>query len=143
MSWWELRLRWQWDPLRSDPRFQKIVSEPEPSVLAMLRDLTAYLRHSLAGINQTVVTVEAEVEGLAAYLRVQEPRFGTRLRTKIHVGRGAASHRITSFLLQPIVSHCACGVKRFLDIALLEQTFLLRIVRPNSGQEICLQFEPN
>ena len=33
MSWSELRLRWQWDPLRSDPRFQKIVSEPEPPTI--------------------------------------------------------------------------------------------------------------
>jgi serine/threonine protein kinase len=26
----ELRLRWQWDPLRTDPRFQKILEAPEP-----------------------------------------------------------------------------------------------------------------
>jgi serine/threonine-protein kinase len=26
----DLRLRWQWDPLRSDPRFQAIVNGPEP-----------------------------------------------------------------------------------------------------------------
>jgi tetratricopeptide (TPR) repeat protein len=30
MSWWELRLRWEWDPLRGDPRFQKIIAAPEP-----------------------------------------------------------------------------------------------------------------
>ncbi|MEO8440315.1 MAG: protein kinase [Spartobacteria bacterium] len=30
MSLWDLRLRWQWDPLRSNPRFQKILSAPEP-----------------------------------------------------------------------------------------------------------------
>jgi tetratricopeptide (TPR) repeat protein len=26
----DLQLRWQWDPLRNDPRFQKIVTAPEP-----------------------------------------------------------------------------------------------------------------
>ena len=26
----DLRLRWQWDPLRNDPRFQKILASPEP-----------------------------------------------------------------------------------------------------------------
>ena len=30
MSWWELRLRWQWDPLRENPRFQEILATPEP-----------------------------------------------------------------------------------------------------------------
>ena len=30
MSLWELRLRWQWDPLRSDPRFQKLLAAAEP-----------------------------------------------------------------------------------------------------------------
>jgi len=29
----ELRLRWQWDPLRNDPRFQKIVAGPEPKTV--------------------------------------------------------------------------------------------------------------
>jgi hypothetical protein len=26
----ELRPRWEWDPLRNDPRFQKILAGPEP-----------------------------------------------------------------------------------------------------------------
>jgi TolB-like protein/Flp pilus assembly protein TadD len=29
----DLRLRWQWDPLRKDPRFQKILNEPEPKTV--------------------------------------------------------------------------------------------------------------
>ena len=33
MSLWELRLAWQWDPLRSDPRFKKILSAPEPQTI--------------------------------------------------------------------------------------------------------------
>jgi serine/threonine-protein kinase len=30
ISWRELQLAWQWDPLRNDRRFQRIVSDPEP-----------------------------------------------------------------------------------------------------------------
>jgi tetratricopeptide (TPR) repeat protein len=29
----ELRLRWQWDPLRNDPRFKKILAGPEPKTV--------------------------------------------------------------------------------------------------------------
>jgi len=29
----DLRLRWQWDPLRKDPRFQKILAGPEPATV--------------------------------------------------------------------------------------------------------------
>ena len=29
----ELRLRWQWDPLRTDSRFQKILAGPEPKTV--------------------------------------------------------------------------------------------------------------
>jgi two-component system LytT family sensor kinase len=81
------------------------IPEHPSAALAMLRDLTAYLRHSLDGINQTVVTVEAEVGGLSAYLRVQQARFGERLRTKFDMAPEAGSRRIASFLLQPLVEN--------------------------------------
>jgi hypothetical protein len=29
----ELRLRWQWDKLRGDPRFQKLLDGPEPKTI--------------------------------------------------------------------------------------------------------------
>jgi len=29
----DLRQRWEWDPLRNDPRFEKILAEPEPKTL--------------------------------------------------------------------------------------------------------------
>jgi tetratricopeptide (TPR) repeat protein len=33
ISWWELRLGWEWDPMRKDPRFQKILADPEPATI--------------------------------------------------------------------------------------------------------------
>ena len=81
------------------------IPEHPAAALAMLRDLTAYLRYSLDGINQTVATVEAEVGGIDAYLRVQQARFGNRLRTTINVDPAASSRRIASFLLQPLVEN--------------------------------------
>jgi len=81
------------------------IPEHPTAALDMLRNLTAYLRHSLDGISHTVVTVESEVTGLAAYLAVQKARFGDRLQTRLDVAPEAMSHRIASFLLQPLVEN--------------------------------------
>lgn len=99
--------------LQLDPHFlfntlngvaEEIPDHPA-AALAMLRDLTAYLRHSLAGIHQPVVAASVEAEALAAYLRIQKARFGPRLGTRIDVEPEAASCRIASFLLQPLVEN--------------------------------------
>ncbi|MDB5489925.1 MAG: hypothetical protein JWQ58_3640, partial [Reyranella sp.] len=81
------------------------IPEHPAAALDMLRNLTAYLRHSLDGINHTVVTVEAEVGGLTAYLGVQKARFGERLRTRLDVAPETTRRHIASFLLQPLVEN--------------------------------------
>ena len=81
------------------------IPEHPAAALAMLRDLNTYLRHSLDGIHQTVMSVEAEVAGTSAYLRVQQARFGQRLRVTLHLDPAAAPRRIASFLLQPLVEN--------------------------------------
>jgi LytS/YehU family sensor histidine kinase len=81
------------------------VPEHPAAALAMLRNLTGYLRHSLDSINQTVVTVGFEVGGLSAYLGVQKARFGERLKAIIDVTPEAAQRGIASFLLQPLVEN--------------------------------------
>jgi two-component system LytT family sensor kinase len=132
--------------LQLDPHFlfnalngvaEEIPEHPD-AALAMLRDLTAYLRHSLDGINQTVVTVDAEVGGLAAYLRVQQARFGDRLRTKLHTDPAAASRRIASFLLQPLVENAVKygrrenGLELGIDIRLVGDALQVEIENTGS-----------
>src|SRR4029079_6507541 len=96
-----LRLELEELRLQLDPHFlfnalngvAEEIPEHPAARLALLRDLTTYLRNSLDvvrnlppyprnssdGIKQTIVTVDAEVEGLSAYLGVQRARFGERL----------------------------------------------------------------
>jgi LytS/YehU family sensor histidine kinase len=81
------------------------IPEHPAAALDMLRNLTAYLRHSLDGINHTVVTVEGEISGLTAYLAVQKARFGDRLRTRLDVAPDVGHRRIASFLLQPLIEN--------------------------------------
>ncbi|HEY2712608.1 MAG TPA: protein kinase [Chthoniobacterales bacterium] len=33
LAFWDLRVRWQWDPLRNDARFQQILAGPEPATI--------------------------------------------------------------------------------------------------------------
>lgn len=128
--------------LQLDPHFlfnalngvaEEIPEHPE-AALAMLRDLTAYLRHSLDGIDRTVVTVEAEVGGLNAYLGVQRARFGDKLRARIDLEPGVASRRIASFLLQPLVENAVKHGRR-------EQGVDLRIAIRGTGQTLHVEVE--
>lgn len=128
--------------LQLDPHFlfnalngvaEEIPDHPE-AALAMLRDLTAYLRHSLDGIDRTVVTVEAEVGGLNAYLGVQRARFGDKLRARIDLEPGAASRRIVSFLLQPLVENAVKHGRR-------EQGVDLRIDIRSVGETLHIEVE--
>src|ERR687898_545325 len=87
-----LRLELEELRLQLDPHFlfnalngvAEEIPEHPAAALAMLRNLTTYLRNSLDSIHQTIVTVDTEIEGLSAYLGVQRARFGERLRTHIH-----------------------------------------------------------
>ena len=131
--------------LQLDPHFlfnalngvaEEIPDHPD-AALAMLRDLTAYLRHSLDGINHTVMPVETEVAGLAAYLRVQQARFGERLKVMMQVEPQAASRRIASFLLQPLVENAVKHGRRDhgleLRIDVRTQGDVLRVEIENTG----------
>jgi hypothetical protein len=131
--------------LQLDPHFlfnalngvaEEIPDHPD-AALAMLRDLTAYLRHSLDGINHTVMPVETEVAGLAAYLRVQQARFGERLKVLMQVEPAATPRRIASFLLQPLVENAVKhgrrdhGLELGIDIRIAGDA--LRIEIENTG----------
>jgi len=113
------------------------IPEHPAAALDMLRNLTAYLRHSLDGINHTVVTVEGEVAGLMAYLGVQKARFGDRLHTRLDMMPEATQCRIASFLLQPLVENAVKhgrrddGLDLRVDIRLVGET--LHVEVENTG----------
>lgn len=121
-------LRLELDQLRLqlDPHFlfnalngiAEEVPDRPGAALAMLRDLAAYLRHSLDGIGQTVATVDAEIGGLEAYLGVQKARFGDRLQVRFDVDPVARSRAIASFLLQPLVENAVKHGRRDAGLAI-------------------------
>ncbi|MBS9477706.1 histidine kinase [Ancylobacter sp. VKM B-3255] len=114
------------------------VPEHPAAARAMLRDLTDYLRHVLTGIRTPVVPVEAEVAALAAYLRIQQARFGERLRISVELDPGATGRRIANSLLQPLAENAVEHGDRSdvleLAVAVRLEGDKLRIDITNSGR---------
>lgn len=114
------------------------VPEHPAAALAMLRDLTDYLRHVLAGIRTPVVPVEEEVAALAAYLRIQQARFGVRLRVEVTMEPGAAGRCLPNSLLQPLaenaVEHGDRSDVLVLTVRVAREGEALRIEIGNTGR---------
>jgi hypothetical protein len=81
------------------------IPEHPDAALAMLRDLSTFLRRSLTGMDLTIATVADEAEALASFLRIQEARFGARLTARVDFDAAAGARPIPSFLLQPLVEN--------------------------------------
>ena len=73
--------------------------------IAMIGDLTTYLRHVLAGLRTPVVSVRSEIEGLSAYLRLQQARFGDRVSVHLSVDPTATNRSVANLLFQPLIEN--------------------------------------
>ncbi len=130
------RLRLQLNPhfvLNALNAIGEEIPEHPDAALAMLRDLAVFLRQTLAGVDLTIVTVGAEAEALASYLRVQEARFGPRLRVRLEIDAAAAARSIPSFLLQPLVEN---AIEHGQRAPSLEVVVALRA--EGEGLEVCV-----
>jgi len=81
-----------------------LLKQTEPAN-AMLTRLSSFLRHTLVMQPASKVTVAQEVETLKLYLDIERMRFEERLRTDFRVDPDAATARIPSLLLQPLVEN--------------------------------------
>ena len=113
------------------------IVENSTSAIDMLRNLTDYLRYSLSSIEDTVVKVETEIEAIKNYLAIEEARFGPRLNYKIDVSAQAASHKIVSFLLQPLIENAIKHGSRdfilYLNLEITLSESALKIEIKNTG----------
>ncbi len=78
----------------------------------MVNELSDYLRYSLDHRKDPFVPLSAEVRSMEAYLRIQNARFGDRLKFSIDIAPDAGSRAVPCFLLQPLVEN---AVKHGLD----------------------------
>jgi two-component system LytT family sensor kinase len=71
----------------------------------MLSRLSEFLRLTLDGSSAPVVPLATELEFLDAYLRIQEARFGDRLRVVTEIEPGALAAGVPQLILQPLVEN--------------------------------------
>lgn len=81
-----------------------LLKQTEPAN-AMLTRLSSFLRHTLVMQPGGKETVAQEVETLKLYLDIERMRFEERLRTEFRIDPDAATARIPSLLLQPLVEN--------------------------------------
>jgi len=72
---------------------------------AMVAELSDYLRYSLDHLERSVTSLAGEIDALQAYLRIQQARFGERLRFRVGVTPAARDRPLPAFLLQPLVEN--------------------------------------
>jgi hypothetical protein len=83
----------------------ELVNRAPDRATAMLARLGDFLRHALASSKQPWVSVGTEVEGLEAYLAVQQARFGEQMQVRITVDGAATALTMPSMLLQPLIEN--------------------------------------
>jgi len=67
--------------------------------------LADFLRYSLVRSPDEQVTLREEVEAQSAYLRIEEARFGRRLKTRLSVDPDVVDCTLPSMILQPLVEN--------------------------------------
>lgn len=81
-----------------------IVADPERAEEMTLR-LAKVFRYVLSNSDRQMVSVAEEMEFLQSYLRIEEARFGGRLRISFDVDQGVRHESIPCLLLQPVVEN--------------------------------------
>jgi two-component system LytT family sensor kinase len=81
-----------------------IVTDP-PKAEAMTVLLAKVFRHVLMHSDQQLTRVAEEMEFLRTYLRIEEVRFGARLRVRMDVDPAVSEDEIPSLILQPVVEN--------------------------------------
>ncbi len=72
---------------------------------SMVHELADYLRYSLEQRHAVVVPLASELDAVAAYLRIEQVRFGDRMEARVRADALARRCLVPTFLLQPLVEN--------------------------------------
>jgi two-component system, LytTR family, sensor kinase len=125
-----------------------LVDESPRQASLMLARLGDFLRHALETSRSPWVAVATELEGLEAYLAVQEVRFFGRLNIAIEASPQALNLYVPSLLLQPLAENAiehgrdACGPALQVRIAATVSGERLWIAVHNSSPQLPVELSP-
>jgi two-component system, LytTR family, sensor kinase len=114
----------------------------------VLDDLCELIGESIRSQQRDLVPLRSELHLVERYLRIQEIRFGDRLRTRIRIDPAALACRVPPLLLQPLVenaihhgiSRSRSGGEVRVDGYTSGGTVVLEVI--NSGSEQTSPWEP-
>jgi hypothetical protein len=101
-------LRAQLDPHFLFNSLNGIASEIQDhpdAALEMVHELSDYLRYSLDHRHSVLAPLASELDAVAAYLRIEQARFGERMEANVEAEVDARRRLVPSFLLQPLVEN--------------------------------------
>ncbi len=119
---------------------QSLLETDPPAGKKMLKDLTRYLRASLAETRAQWTTLGGEMELITAYLDLFKVRMGDRLQVCIHMDEALKSARFAPMLLQPLVENAVLhGLEEMIDggtvaIRAEQENTILRVVVTDTGK---------
>lgn len=82
-----------------------VQSDEAETANQMIIRLSNFLRYSLDNDPQQMVLLSQEVEAVLLYLKIEQTRFGDRLKVDIDVDEEVQKYLVPSLLLQPLVEN--------------------------------------
>ncbi len=123
-----------------------VLQRKNPQAVELLAELGELLRGTLAHRDTDLAPLGDEIASLQRYLRIEEARFGDRLRVEWNIDPAAHDALIPPFLLQPLIENAfRHGISQRADESLLNigariDNASLRIVIYNDGPALAPSF---
>jgi len=109
------------------------------AALGMVRELGSYLRYSLDHRHEHVVPLHTELDAMAAYLRIEQARFGDDLQVTLDADGAVRQRPIGAFLLQPLIENAVKHALRTSEppwsvrMSATQQDDSLKVIVSNTG----------
>jgi len=110
----------------------------------LILQLSTFLRHSLKNHTEHLIPLKEELDALAAYLAIQQVRFGERLQVNWQLDEQAMQQKVPPLLLQPLaenaikyaVSELKGSARIHIEVAQQQDSLLLKLSDNGPGTEL-------